>query len=812
MVTAAQAEEELRRRGVLTSGGSVLEAPKEKTTLDEVKSIVESLFKGSAKGIINVVGGWGNLYDELKKSKDPSAFSSQGIVNTIANLGGPDLMKISGWKGVYKFAEAGAPSAAMGALVPGSSLFSLSTPARTAAAEFGAGGVLGTAAQTVAPESPYAQVAIQSLPYLIKGGAQGLKEKAQQKKIDAYIKLLPEKDQNIFETFILKGQGTSDPVIASDIARLAASPKYAELVAQLNEGASARALAGMQPKESKLTEQQSTTSIIKAIQNKLEGLRESKAEGLFEKAKGYGGGNALVDPTVTLQKIDGLIARYSSQATPNAEKAVQVLQNIRDRLSPSFTTQGSAGTTITRAGTPDVVVPGSAGFTMTETGTPSRTIPGSPSRNVTEQVQVIKYDSLGMPYQTTETRTRAVPGVSATTVEGTQGVTRTMPSYAGTTIAGTPDVTINVPGAQPFTVYRGPKKLTVEETQGLLSEFGKKANQGDQLIKDLSITDEKIISSAIFGGLKDDLLNSYNSATGSDKTALGLLRQARERTQKAADAYREAISQGLPSWLKDKSLSEISPEELFDKYQKLTPAQRTYARQLVADTDQEALAFLDRKVYDNFINQAKRPNLMGEEAVDLGELATAWKKMSDSDKDALMAALGTNKDEFSKRMDDAKVFTQRTRLAKQADQGAFTNEQVRETQAAVGAAGGYGLAKATQLAMDTFNMMTKNGLNEDQLAKILFTPEGKNFLSSARLSPRGTETLNALTALDNVQTPSIYTRLSGQAGRVGARAGQTDQPQLPPEPAMSAPTEETAISPEEALQELQRRGIEVPVE
>lgn len=747
MVTAAQAEEELRRRGVLTGGGgSVLEASQEKTTLDEVKSIVESLFKGSAKGIINVVGGWGNLYDELKKSKDPSAFSSQGIVNTIANLGGPDLMKINGWKGVYKFAEAGAPSAAIGAVVPGSSLFNLSTPARTAAAEFGAGGVIGTTAQMVAPESPYAQVAIQSLPYLVKGGVQGLKDRAQQKKLDEYIKLLPDRDQNIFETFILKGQGTSDPVIASDIARLASSPKYAELVAQLNEGASARALAGMQPREGKMTEQQSTTSIIKAIQNKLEGLRESKAEGLFEKAKGYGGGTALVDPTVTLQKIDGLIARYSSQATPNAEKAVQVLQNIRDRMSPSFETQGTAGTTAVR---PEVSQP------------------------------VVKYDALGVPIQATEV---------------------------------SPATTMNIPGAQPFTVSRGPKKLTVEETQGLLSEFGKKANQGDQLIKDLSITDEKIISSAIFGGLKDDLLNSYNSATGADKTALGLLRQARERTQKSSDAYREAISQGLPSWLKDKSLSEISPEELFDKYQKLTPAQRTYARQLVADTDQEALAFLDRKVYDNFINQAKRPNLMGEESVDLGELATAWKKMSDSDKDALMAALGTNKDEFSKRMDDAKVFTQRTRLAKQPDQGAFTNEQVRETQAAVGATGGYGLAKATQLAMDTFNMMTKNGLNEDQLAKILFTPEGKSFLSSARLSPRGAETLNALTALDNVKTPSIYTRLAGQAGRVGARAGQADQPQLPPEPAMSAPTEETAISPEEALQELQRRGIEVPVE
>jgi len=706
-ITAEQAEAELRRRGVLTGGDTSVLAPKEeKTTLAEVKNMVESLFKGSAKGIINLVGGWGNLYDELKKSKDPSAFSSQGIVNTIANMGGPDLMKIQGWKGVYKFAEAGAPSAAMAVAVPGSSLFNLSTPARTVAGEFAAGGTLGTAAQMVAPESPYAQVTIQSLPYLVKGGVSALKDRAQQKKIDEYVKLLPDRDKNIFEEFILKGQGTSDPVIASDIMRLAASPKYAELIATLNSGAAARAVEGMQPAAGRMTAKDSTVSIVQAIKNKLDGLRESKAEGLFEKAKGYGEGNELVDTTATINNIDKLLVRYSNMATPNAEKAVNVLNSIRERLAPA--------------------------------------------------------DDRVRNFITNE----VIPG----------------------------------------------KKLTVEQAQGLMSEFGKKASQGDQLIKDLSITDEKIISSAIFGGLKDDLLTSFNGATGADKTALGLLRQARDRTQKSADAYREAIAQGLPSWLKDKSLAEISPEELFDKYQKLTPEQRTYARQLVADTDQEALAFLDRKVYDNFINSAKRPNIKGEESVDLGELANNWKKLSDNDKDALMAALGTNRDDFSKRMADATVFSNRAKLAKPSEEGIFAPEQVRETQAAAGAVGSYSLAKVTQLAMDTFNMMTKNGLSEDQLAKILFTTEGKNFLSTARMSPRGQETLNALTALDNAKPPSIMTRLAGQAGRVGARAGQVDQPQLP----MEQPAEPTemapAISPEEALQELQRRGIQVPME
>lgn len=772
---AALLEEQQRRSGQVTGGSrSVLAEPEKTTTLEETKRAVTSLLKGSTKGIIDLVGGWGKLYDVIKENKTPSALSGQGIVNAIAKAGGPDLMKIQGYKGAYDVGQAGAPAALMSLMAPGSSLFNLSTPARTAAAEFSTAGGLGLLSQQVAPESAGAQVVLQTLPYLVKGGVTGLKSQAQQKKIDEYQKLLPSKDANTFSEFMLRGQGSSDPVIAADIARLASSPKYLELVSALNEGAAAKATSGMAPKAAPLTQEQAKTGIIQGIQNKLEAIRDSKAGSLFEKAKGYGAGQGLVDPTITIGKIDELIGRYSAQTTPNAERAVEVLTGIRDRLSPSFTTQGGGGTTVVRQGEAGRLIPGAAGYSTTEAGTASRTIPGSPSRTVTEEVLVTKYDSLGMPYQSKEMRTRTVPAANGTTIAGTPDITRTVPSSPSTYIAGTPDVTMNIPGAQPYTFNRGPQKLTVEQVQGLLSEFGKKASAGDNLIKDLSISDERIISSAIFGGMKDDLATATKNATGNDKAALNLLSTARDKVAKSSAAYNEAIAQGMPAFLHNKTLAEISPEELFKTYTGLTPTQRATMRSWIENTDQAALSVLDKQVFDNFVSSAKKPNATGIETVDLATLASNWRGLDAVSKDALVTALGTNATEFGKRMSDAEVMTRKMRTSAGTAEAAISPGTVRESSAALGAVAGYGPAKLGQLSMDLVNSFTKNGLTEDQLMKALLTPEGASFLKNASLSPRSTQVLDDLSKMEN--SNPVLKWAVGTTARVAPRAGAAEQP------------------------------------
>jgi hypothetical protein len=686
--------EKERRAGRVTGGvGSVLEPKKETTTLDEVKKAVTSLLKGSTKGVIDVIGGWGNLYDVIKESKEPNPLSSRGLVNAISKAGGPDLMKLEGYRGLYDIGQAGAPAALMTAVAPGAGLFNLSTPARTAAAEFTTAGGLGLLSQQVAPESMAAQLTMQTLPYLVKGGVSGYRSKAQQDKIEEYKKLLPSGDKNIFEEFMLRGQGSSDPVIAADIARLSRSPKYLELVTALNEGAAKKAVLGIEPKGAPLTQEQAKAGIIQSIQGKLEGLRDSKTSGLFEKAKGYGAKTPLVDPSTTLANIDGLIARYSEQMTPNAERAVQVLEGMKQRL-------------------------------LTE---------------VAVSPEQMAFKGVAGPVETTN-------------------------------------------------------KRTVEQVQGILSEFGKKASAGDNLIKDLSISDERIISSAIFGGMKEDLRNAIKTSTGNDKAALNLLSEARNRVEKSSTAYREAIAQGMPAFLQNKTLAEISPEELFTTYKALTPNQRATMRSWVENTNAEALNVLDKQVFDEFVSKARKQNATGVETVNLELMAKNWRGLNANDRDALATALGTNATEFGSRMKDAELMTRKMSVTQPSEPPIIGGETVREASAVLGATGGYSTSKIGQLGLDIVNSFSKGGLNEDQLMKALLTPEGARFLKTAALSPRSENVLKELTQMEN--TNPVAKWMVGTTARLGPRMASAEQP--------TVQTEQEAMAGQDELAELLR--------
>jgi hypothetical protein len=697
-----------RRSGRVTGGvRSVLEQPEETTNLEEIKRAVTSLLKGSTVSVIGAVGGWGNVYDAIRKSKDPNPLSSRGIVNALAKVGGPDLMKIQGYKGLYDLGQAGAFPAVMSAVAPGSSLFRLSTPARTAGAEFTTAGTLGLLSQQVAPESMAAQLTMQTLPYLVVGGVRGYSAKGQQDKINEYKKLLPEGDKNIFDEFMLRGQASSDPVIAADIARLSRSPKYLELITALNEGAAKKAVLGIEPKTSVLTQEQAKTAIIQSIEDKLSGMRDSKTGSLFEKAKGYGANIPLVDPSTTLANIDNLIARYSEKTTPNADRAVQVLRNIRERLATE--------------------------------------VPVNP-----EQVAL-------------------------------RGAT------------GPIEMT---------------NKRTVEQVQGVLSEFGKKASVGDNLIKDLSISDEQIITSAIFGGMKQDLRAAVRTSSGSDRAALNLLSEARDRVAKSSEAYNEAIAQGLPKFLQNKSLIEVSPEQLFQAYKELTPAQRGTMRSWVSKNDSEALSVLDKQVFDEFVNSARTPNALGVETVNLELMAKNWRGLNTVDKDALATALGTNASAFSDRMKDAELMTRKMSVSKPSEPPIVSGEVVREASAVLGAGLNYGASKVGQLGLDIVNSFSKNGLNEDQLMKALLTPEGAKFLKTAALSPRSANVLTDLTKMENSNPVARW--MIGTTARFGPRMASAEQPTVQTQEQATAGEDELAALLQE--QAMRQQPAQAPAE
>lgn len=537
---------------------------------------------------------------------------------------------------------------------------------------------------------------------LTRAGWKGIKDFKESRKFDKFVKdNIPAEQQNAFKEFMLRGQGSDSPIVAAAIQKLRSNPEYAELFAKFDQAASDFATRGMAPTTRVTSKQEATEAIATRVQRELDGLKQQRSEAggrIFDQAKGYGADNPLVDPTTTIKNIDDLIGRYSSKSTPNADRAVQVLQSIKDRLT---------------------------------------------SGNVLNPEQA---------------------------------------AFAG--VAGTVQTT---------------PKRNIDQIQGVLSEFGKKASAGDSLIKDLAISDEKIISAAIFGGMKDDVNNALKTASGSDLTALKLLNLGRKQVKDASDKYNDTIAQGMPAFLKDQPLSALSYEDLFNNYKGLNEYQRAKVRSYVGNTDQEALNFLDRNIFQDFVKSAQGKNDSGVLTTDLEKLATNWKSLNDNDRAALVTALGTNAKEFDQRMNDALVFTRKMKVTQpsQADQALVDSQLQRGLSATAGAAGGYQIAKGVDVTLSAMNeLLRKQGLTDEQLMRILLTPEGANFLRQGSLTGASAKTLEALTNIPTALqqgTPgfSAASRLLAPTQQVQPPAVEqpiaeqpqetTDQWEIPPE-------------------------------
>lgn len=533
-----------------------------------------------------------------------------------------------------------------------------------------------------------------ALGNLTVAGFKGVQNLRESRKLDKFIQEnVPPEGQNVFKQFMLRGQGSDSPVVAAAIQKLRSNPEYAELFAKFDKAASDFATSGIAPTTRVSGKQEATEAIATRVQNEIDGLRQQRSEAgnrVFEQAKGYGAGQFLVDPSNTIKNIDNLIDRYSAQSTPNADRAVQVLNSIRDRLT------------------------------------------------------------------------------TKTPVNPEQAI------FAG--VAGQPEMT---------------NKRTIEQVQGVLSEFGKKASAGDSLIKDLAISDERIISSAIFGGMKDDVTNALKTAKGNDAAALNLLNLGRKQIKLASDNFNDVIAQGMPAFLKDKPLSAVSYEDLYSNYKGLNEYQRAKLRAYVGTTDQEALNFLDRNIYQDFVKSAQGINDAGVLTTDLEKLATKWKSLDDNERFALTTALGANAKEFDQRMKDALVFTRRMKVSQPTveTEKIISPELQRGLSATVGAGGGYAPAKATDVAMTTINeLFKKQGLTEEQLMKMLLTPEGASFLRQGSLTGASRNTLDALT--------KIPSTLEATAPALSAISRLTTQPQPIVQAVPATPVLPTPIVPE----------------
>jgi len=352
-------EAEMRRRGIDPNayGGdaknqrSVFEQAQEKTFTQNVRDFGESLVKGGAKGVLDIVGGWGNLYDYLKKKKDPSVFSTQGMVQGVKELSGVDLNTIPGFRGAYEFGAAAAPAAVLTAAgIPG---ITGRAGMGAAAIEAPVAGATGLAASTIAPDSPAAQFALQASPYAIASGLRAGKGQL----------LKPEGMRTPADTGVLDvgrltpGQFTGNRQQLAREERVRAAPESGDLPRQfdIQQASDVRNyLTGlfnragdMNVDPVALTNQvwSSFNNFGSALSNQL----KSQAKRDFAAAKNAGG---LVDTTPVLQMVDQQLAQLGPE-TPQNSAFISALRKIREEfVEPGQPAQTVQSTVLGPSGQP----------------------------------------------------------------------------------------------------------------------------------------------------------------------------------------------------------------------------------------------------------------------------------------------------------------------------------------------------------------------------------------------------------------------------------------------------------------------------
>lgn len=300
------------------------------TFKDAVLNTLESVAKGSSKGILDLVGGWESLYNYLDAGKNAEAAKPTRILNAVKQLTGINL-ESAPYTTPYNIAAAGAPAAATTVMgVPG--LFRggpISAPAK----EFAVAGTFGAAAPLLT-ESPFGQLAIQASPYVAKGGfttAQNIAMRPQ-----GAFPSVSETQSLLNVGPLTPGQLTLNRQQLATEARVAASPRAAEAPGFFRTQAESvqKYLDDLFTRSTQktLNPEDLTKSVVTSFQNYGKALStrlRSDANKDFKAAKGAGG---LVDTQPVLDVVQTRL-----QAIPPETPGFEGLRSALGRIADEFT-------------------------------------------------------------------------------------------------------------------------------------------------------------------------------------------------------------------------------------------------------------------------------------------------------------------------------------------------------------------------------------------------------------------------------------------------------------------------------------------
>lgn len=300
------------------------------TFKDAVLNTLESVAKGSSKGILDLVGGWESLYNYLDAGKNAEAAKPTRILNAVKEITGVNL-ESAPYTTPYNIAAAGAPAAAATIMgVPG--LFrggAISAPAK----EFAVAGTFGAAAPLLT-ESPFGQLAIQASPYVAKGGfttAQNIAMRPQ-----GQFPSVSETQSLLNVGPLTPGQLTLNRQQLATESRVAASPRAAEAPEFFRTQAESvqKYLDDLFTRSAQktLSPEDLTKSVVTSFQNYGKALStrlRSDANKDFKAAKGAGG---LVDTQPVLDVVQTRL-----QAIPPETPGFEGLRSALGRIADEFT-------------------------------------------------------------------------------------------------------------------------------------------------------------------------------------------------------------------------------------------------------------------------------------------------------------------------------------------------------------------------------------------------------------------------------------------------------------------------------------------
>lgn len=178
--------------------------------------------------------------------------------------------------------------------------------------------------------APDIAVGLVGLTQLAQFGWKAFKDRKLMSKADELLGELNPSERNMFQNYMVRGQGSSSPEVAAMIEKVRKNPKYSELFTAMENEAAKEALKGIRPRASVQTPEEAATGIAKTIQDKLNTVKEARrtaGNDAFEKAFNKAGDIPFVETTATRATIQKLREQY-----PDNDSVLSYLNKLENKL------------------------------------------------------------------------------------------------------------------------------------------------------------------------------------------------------------------------------------------------------------------------------------------------------------------------------------------------------------------------------------------------------------------------------------------------------------------------------------------------